>query len=206
MAPVSLRPGQSTTPVFRLDVDIAVRDGPEVRRRRVRHDLRGHRVSAVTVLGSGETTLEAFDVAHWRRHLESLADVPVPPGDPPPLLDVPWDLLVAGRARRALDAVLVGRAVGVILADGEVVGAARCHAELARLWRSATGRLRAVGQCPRGRKVAWLSWLLLPGGWHALCPHAVHSTGDGHAMVRVEPRRAADLVGEVARWTVGVHR
>ena len=200
------RPSGPRGPVFRLDVDLAVRDGPDVRRRRVRHDLRGHRVSAVTVLGSGETRLESFDMTEWRGRLVRLADVPAPPGGPPPVLDVPWDLLVAGRARRDLDVVLVGRSVGRVRADGEVLGAARCHAEVARLWRTTTGRLRAVGQGPRGRRVALLSWLLLPGGWHALCPHPVRSVGVGHAMVRVEPRCAGDLAGEVARWTVGLPR
>lgn len=196
--------GPAGRPVFRLEVDLAVRDGPEVRRRRVRHDLRGRRVSSVSLLGSGETTLEAFDVDDWRDHLVLLAEVAAPPGDPPPVLDVPWHLLVAGRARPDLDPVLVRRGVGHVRADGEVLGTARCHAELARLWRTTVGRLRAVGQFARGRRVGWLSWLLLPGGWHALRPHTVRSVGGSRAMVRVEPRRAADLADEVARWAVGV--
>jgi hypothetical protein len=196
--------GRPSRPVFRLEVDLAVRDGPEVRRRHVRHDLRGRRVSSVSLLDSGETTLESFAVEDWRDHLVRLAEVATPPGDPPPVLDVPWHLLVAGRARHDLDPVLVGRTVGRVRADGEVLGAARCDVELARLWRTTVGRLRAVGQCPLGRRVGWLSWLLLPGGWHALCPHAVRSIGGSHAMVRVEPRRAADLADDVARWAVGV--
>jgi hypothetical protein len=88
-----------------------------------------------------------------------------------------------------------------------VLDLAATHEQLRRLHHGVLARLRAVGSGSRRgrRRVGWTSWLLFGDGWRELTPYAARSPGGvRRAMVRVEPRRPADLAAQVARWAVEV--
>jgi len=173
------------------------------------HAVRGDRVTAVTRAGGGAVTVAHLDLAGWPAELTRTATVAPLPAEPCPVargLLVPWDLLVATAAARERHRpevydVLVARAVGSCRAGDRVLDLAGCHEQL-RLLEAASGRMRAsgAGVGARGRRLGLASWVLLGHGWHALVPTYAH----GRAMVRIEPRRPADLAAEAARWLAAV--
>ncbi len=194
-----------------VTLDLAVRREPgPVARLHARHGVRGERVTTVSTAFAGAAEVAHVDLAGWPDELARAVTVHAPMvGAPPPAPDLllPWDLLVgtgAARARHRPEVydVLVARAVGSCRAGDRVLDLAGCHDQLHRV-HAATGRLRAVGAGPGSRpRVGWVSWLLLGGRWHALTP----TVRDHRPMVRLEPRRPADLAVDAARWLAEVRR
>jgi hypothetical protein len=166
-------------------------------------------VTSVSASGTGVAEVSHLSLADWPAELARTVTLPFGAADAPaPDLVLPWELLVgsgAARARHRVDVydVLVERAVGACHADGSVLDLAGCHEQLRRLHATA-GRMRATGAGRRGhgRRLGLVSWLLLGQGWHALVP----VTEKGRAMVRVEPRRPADLAVAAAAWLAAVRR
>jgi hypothetical protein len=200
---------------LRVDLDVATRAGSAGSRLHVGYALRETRVAAVVALDTDPVEVLALDVDQWQDELESRLRVPLPAEVPPPparLVELPWDLLVgtgaalAGRRREVYDE-LVARDAGAVRVDGAVLDLAGTHEQLRRLHQGVLARLQAVGSGSRGgrRRVGWTSWLLFGDGGRELTPYSGRAPGGGRrAMVRVEPRRSADLVARVARWAVEV--
>lgn len=200
-----------------LELDLAVRRGSGATARlHARHGWRDGLVTAVSTALTGQVEVARFDVVHWQRELTRSVLVVPPEGSPAPparTLELPWDLLVGtgaalARHRPELYDVLVARAVGCVRADGETLGTAGCHEQVCRVHHSAVGRLRVVGagrSAGGRRRVGWVSWLLFADAWRALTPYVGSDAGGlRRAMVRIEPRRPADLALDVARWTSAV--
>jgi hypothetical protein len=171
----------------------------------------------VVTRGTAPVRTLSFGVEHWRHELERRLRLPVPAAPPTPparLLELPWDLVVgtgaalAGHRPEVYDA-LVARDAGAVRADGTVLDLADTHEQLRRLHHGLLARLQALGYgAPDGRRrVGWTAWLMFGDGWRELTPYAGRSADGGRrAMVRVEPRRPADLATKMARWAVEVGR
>jgi len=194
-----------------VTVDLAVRSDRGLLHLRAQHGVRGDRVTAVTKVGRAAVEIDHLDLGCWSAELARTVTVE-PSGAkgsaPAAGLVLPWELLVGtgaalARHRRDVYDALVARAGGSCLAEGRVLGLAERHEQLRRL-HTATGRMRATGAGvgARGRHLGLAGWVLLAGGWFALVP----ATDGGRAMVRVEPRRPADLATEAARWLQAVRR
>jgi len=178
-----------------VDLDLAVRRGRTVERRRARHALRGR---SVHVLEStqGDVRSRWVDVRAWPAELADACRVSAPddraiPPDDGALL--PWDLVVGTGA--ALSADRPDLYAELVAQTDE-----RARDQLGRLHRATLGRLRAVGIVPGRRRIGWLSWLLVPGGWCSLTPCLADRPDRPRAMVRLERRSPDDLAHEVARW------
>ena len=193
-----------------VTVDLAARQDGRTTRVRAQHGIRGDRVTAVSASRTGVAQVTHLLLADWPAELARTVALPLRAtvADPPaPGLVLPWELLVAtgaARARHRPDVydVLVARAVGACRAGGRDLDLAECHEQLRRL-HAATGRMRATGAGGvHGRRLGLASWLLLGRGWCALVP----VTEEGRAMVRIEPRRPADLAADVATWLAAVRR
>jgi hypothetical protein len=178
-----------------VDVDVALGRSGRPRRLRARSVLLGDSVHLV-VTRDGDLDVRQLAAPEWRRELAQLCRAL--PEDrsirrSTGLPDLPWDLVVgAGRAAAEQRLDLYGGIAG--RADPHVAEPLR------RIHETVIGRLRAVGVAPRRRRVGWVSWVLLPEGWHALTPYVVPEPGGGRRMVRVEPRHPDDLPREVATW------
>jgi hypothetical protein len=196
-----------------VDLDLAVRrESGATARLQARHGLRDGSVTAIATALTHEVEVARFGLVHWQSELARCAVVTPPARSPAPparSLELPWDLLVGtgaalARHRSEVYDVLVARAVGSVRAGAEVLDAAGCHEQVRLVHHSVVGRLRMVGagRTPGGRRgVGWVSWLLFADGWRALTPYAGSGPSDaGRAMVRIEPRRPADLGLAVARW------
>jgi hypothetical protein len=202
-----------TGPDLRLDLDVAtVAAGARLHAAYSLHD--GH-VTGVVVNDTRTARSVSLDIAAWPGELEGRLTVPLPdhlPPSPAAVLEVPWDVLVGtgealARHRPDVYDELVARAVGSARADGVVLDLAGAHEQLRRVHHSVLGRLQAVcsGTGHRGRRrIGWISWLLFADGWRALTPYAAGTGPARRAMVRVEPRRTADLAVEVACWVAAV--
>jgi hypothetical protein len=95
----------------------------------------------------------------------------------------------------------------VLRADGAALDLCGAHEQLRRLHHGVVARLQAVAYGRhRGRgRVGWTVWLLYADGWRELTPYAAPApSGARRAMVRVEPRRPADLAVRVSRWAAVV--
>lgn len=192
-----------------VTVDVVTSGAGRTARVRVQHGIRGDRVTSVAASGTGVAEVSHLSLAEWPAELARTVTLPFGAADAPtPDLVLPWELLVgsgAARARHRPDVydVLVARAVGACRADGRVLDLAGCHEQLRRL-HAAAGRMRATGAGRRGhrQRLGLASWVLLGRGWHALVP----VTEEGRAMVRVEPRRPADLATAAAAWLAAVRR
>jgi hypothetical protein len=178
-----------------VDLDLAVRRGRTVERRRARHALRGR---SVHVLEStqGDVRSRWVDVRAWPAELADACRVSAPddraiPPDDGALL--PWDLVVG-----------TGAALSADRPDlyAELVAPAddRARDQLGRLHRATLGRLRAVGLAPGRQRIGWVSWVLVPDGWRSLTPCLADRRERPRPMVRLERRSPDDLVHEVARW------
>lgn len=185
-----------------VDVERAVSgSGAGADRTRERHVVAGRTVY-VGVAGAGGHTTRRCALRDWPAELEKVCRPsggrPSAPSDTHEP-DLPWDLLVA-----------TGRALVEHRPDlyDELVARARPELRpvLHRLHQQTTGRLRVVGTLPARRRVGWVSWVLLPGGWRALTPYVARADGRPRAMVRLEPRAPEDLAREVARWTAEARR
>jgi hypothetical protein len=178
-----------------VDLDLAVRRGRTVERRRARHALRD---GSVHVLESNQGDVRArwVDVRAWPAELADACKVAAPDDGAIPPDDgamLPWDLVVGSGTALAADrpdlyAELVSQADD------------RARDPLGRLHRATLGRLRAVGMVPGRRRIGWVSWVLVPDGWCSLTPCIADRRERPHAMVRVERRSPDDLAHEVARW------
>jgi hypothetical protein len=200
---------------LRVDLDLATTDASASARLHAGYALSGSRVAAVVVHETGPVEVLSLEVGQWQGELEGRLQLPVPARVPPApsgVLELPWDLLVgtgaalSGRRCEVYDE-LVAREAGALRADGTVLDPAATHDQLRRLHHGVLARLQAVGSgTRRGRwRVGWTSWLLFGDGWRELVPYAGRSPlGCRRAMVRVEPRRPADLAALVARWAVEV--
>lgn len=180
-----------------VDLELAVRRGRTVERRRARHALRG---PSVHVLEStqGDVRARWVDVRSWPAELADACRVSAPAGLATPPDDgalIPWDLVVGSGAARTADRPDLYAEL-VAGADDQV------REQLGRLHRATLGRLRAVGLVPGCRRVGWVSWVLVPGGWCALTPCLSDRRERRRAMVRLERRSPDDLAHEVARWAV----
>jgi hypothetical protein len=194
-----------------VTVDVAVRTSGGMLHLRAQHGVRGDRVTAVTQVGAAAVEIDHLDLGGWAAELARTVTVEpsrTAGSAPAAGLVLPWELLVgtgAALARHRPDVydALVARAGGSCLADGRVLGLADRHEQLRRL-HAATGRMRATGAGvgARGRHLGLAGWVHLAGRWFALVPAA----DGGRAMVRVEPRRPADLATEAARWLRTVRR
>jgi hypothetical protein len=198
-----------------VDLDLATRSGSGRARLHVGYALHGARVAAMVAHGSDPAQVRILDVDHWQTELETRLRLPIPRAAPPPparVLDLPWDLLVGtgaalARHRPEVYDALVARDAGAVRVDGRVLDLPGTCDQLRRLHHSVLARLQAIGSGERrGRRcVGWTSWLLFGDGWRELTPYAGRSGPGGHrAMVRIEPRRPADLAALVARWDIEV--
>jgi hypothetical protein len=173
-----------------VTVDLAVRHGQEIERRRSVHALCETGVAVCASDAAGVTTSHLAP-AEWPGALTEACDVVVPPATPAPYdsPDLPWELVVGSGA------ALTGHRPGVY---DELVARAddRVRTQLRRLHLGTVGRLRAVCATGGGRRIGWVSWVLVADGWRALTPYAA----SGRPMVRLEPRRPDDLAAQVARW------
>jgi hypothetical protein len=185
---------------LRVVVDLAVRDGRSVVRSRSCHAMHGRAVHIAATAG-GRARVRTVDVGEWPDELARVCRTP-PPDDvapPPPLgAELPWDLVVGTGA--ALAAHRPDHYAELLARTDECV-----REQVGRLHLATVGRLRAVGTVP-GRRVGWVSWVLVADGWRALSPYSDRTPGHRRAMVRLEPRRPEDLAHEVARWATGVAR
>jgi hypothetical protein len=202
---------------LRVALDLATRAdrGAGGSRLRVGYALEGSRVAALVARDA--EPLEVLDLAvdDWQSELAQRLSVPVPDETPLPparVVELPWDLLVGTGAattghRPGVYDELAARGVGAVAADGRVLDLIGTHEQLRRLHHGPLARLQAVGSGdrPGRRRIGWTSWLLFSDGWRELTPYSRASADGGRrAMVRVEPRRPADLALLVARWAVRV--
>jgi hypothetical protein len=199
----------------RVDLDLAVSGASAPSRLHVGYALVGPRVAALLVAGGAPVEGRVFDVAEWQAELERRLRVPMPAEAAPPparVLELPWDLVVgtgealAGQRYEVYDA-LVARDLGLLRADGAALDLPGAHEQLRRLHHSVLARLQAVvsGRHHGRGRIGWTSWLLFADGWRELTPYAGLSPfGGRRAMVRVEPRRPADLAARVSRWAATV--
>jgi len=202
------------TAALRVDLDLATRS-PGGSRLHVGYARRGSRVAAVVASGDAAPEVLVLAVEDWQAELERRLLVPLPADVPPApdrVLDLPWDLVVGtgaavARHRPQVYDALVARDAGAVRVDGTLLDLPQTCEQLRRLHHGVLARLQAVGFGERRgrRRVGWTSWLLFGDGWRELTPYAGRSAGgDRRAMVRVEPRRPADLAAQVARWSVAV--
>jgi hypothetical protein len=200
---------------LRVDLDLATTDASASARLHAGYALSGSRVAAVVVHETGPVEVLSLEVGQWQGELEGRLQLPVPARVPPApsgVLELPWDLLVGTGAataghRPGVYDELAARGVGAVAADGCVLDLVGTHEQLRRLHHGPLARLQAVGSGdrPGRRRIGWTSWLLFSDGWRELTPYSRASADGGRrAMVRVEPRRPADLALLVARWAVRV--
>jgi hypothetical protein len=178
-----------------VDLELAVRRGRTVERRRARHALRGR---SVHVLDSTQGGIRArwVDVRAWPAELADACRVSAPVDRTTPPEDgalLPWDLVVGTGAALATDRPDLFAELVAQTDD-------RAREQLGRLHRATRGRLRVVGLVPGRRRVGWVSWVLVPGGWCSLTPCHSDRRDGPRAMVRLERRSPDDLAREVARW------
>ncbi len=178
-----------------VDLELAVRRGRTVEHRRARHALRGH---SVHVLESHQGGVRArwVDVGAWPGELADACRVSAPDDRATPPDDgalIPWDLVVGGGAALAADRPDLYAELTAQTDDG-------ARDQLGRLHRATLGRLRAVGLVPGRRRIGWVSWVLVPGGWCSLTPCHSDRRDRARAMVRLERRSPDDLARDVARW------
>ena len=190
-------------PDLLVDLEVAVRNGRDVERRRAVHALHGRSVQLLETAGRQVRT-RTIDVRVWRSELAEVCgqvalvdDEPSPPDG----VLLPWDLLVGSGAalaagRQHVYDELLGRGDTSV---GEEVG---------RLHRATRGRLRAVATIPKRRRVGWVAWVLLTDGWRVMTPCTAPSAVKGgvRAMVRLDRRDPADLAHDVARWAARATR
>jgi hypothetical protein len=202
-----------------VDLDLVVRRASGTTARlHARHGLCDGVVTALSTALTGEVEVARFDVEQWQQELARCVLVTPPercPAPPARILELPWDLLVAtgaalARHRPDVYDELVARAIGCVRADGQVLDAAGSREQIRRVHHAAVGRLRMVGAdlaASARRRLGWVSWLMFADGWRALMPYAGQEVGGAdRAMVRVEPRRPADLGIVVAGWVTASRR